>query len=96
RNYKAYGLWLNIHNGLEWTSGDILEQDAIQLHGTKECYTASEFDILDAYGKPFKYSHPKTGTITLDRKKHKAIVAVYVDGKPLDINGRYRYKDKRN
>ena len=94
RSVKGFGLYLNIHNGFEWLSGDALEKTTIQLHGTKDHYTESEFDIVDWDGKPIPYLQAKTGTVTFDRKAHTVVIAIYIDGKPFALNGRRSYRDK--
>ena len=93
RSYKVFGLLLGPHT-VEWGSGDAWEKTTIQLHGIKDHYTETEFDILDWNGKPDPLMQDKTGTVTLDRKSHTAVIAIYVKGEPFDLNGRHSYKDK--
>src|SRR5436190_8253210 len=89
RSLKGFGLFLNIHTGFEWLSGNALEKTTIQLHGTRDYYTESEFEIVDWDGKPISYLQAKTGTITFDRRSHTVVIAIYIDGRPFDGNGRY-------
>ncbi len=93
RSVKGFGLFLNIHTGFEWLSGDAYEKTAILLRGTKDHYTETEFDIVDWDGKPISYQ-AKTGTVTLDRETHSVVIAIYINGKPFSLNGRHSYKDK--
>jgi hypothetical protein len=95
RSLKGFGLFLNIHTGLEWLSGDAFEKITIQLHGTKERYTDSEFQIVDWDGKPISYLQAKTGTVTFDRNSHTVVIAIYIGGRPFAHNGRYSYRDKQ-
>ena len=94
RSVKGFGLFLNIHTGFEWLSGDACEKTTIQLHGTKDHYTETEFDIVDWDGKPIPYLQAKTGTVTLDQMAHTVVIAIYIDGKPFSLNGRHSYRDK--
>jgi hypothetical protein len=94
RSLKGSGLFLNIHTGFEWLTGDALEKTTIQFHGAKDHYTESEFEIVDWDGKPISYLQAKTGTVTFDRKSHTVLIAIHIDGRPFAHNGRYSYRDK--
>ena len=78
RSYKVFGLLLGPHT-VEWGSGDAWEKTTIQLHGTRDYYTESEFEIVDWDGKPISYLQAKTGTITFDRRSHTVVIAIYID-----------------
>ena len=95
RSVKVFGLIFSPHTGFEWSSGDAIEKDTLQFYGTKDHYTETEFDIVDWDGKPISYLQTKTGTVTFDRKAHTVFVAIYIDGKPFDLNGQHSYKDKK-
>jgi hypothetical protein len=94
RSVKGFGLWLNIHTGFEWLSGDALEKSSIRLHGARDHYTESEFDIVDWDGNPVSHNQDKKGTVTFDRKSHTVVIAIYINGRPFDANGRHSYREK--
>jgi len=91
----GFGLFPRIC-GFFWASGDALEKSTIQLNGVKDHYTESEFTIVDWDGKPIEHLRGKTGTVTFDRKSHVVVIKIYLGGKPLEINGRYSYREKRS
>ena len=64
----------------------------IVLHGTKEKYTETDFEILNADGTRRGKSEQTTGTITIERRKKIVHIDVRMRGEPFELNGRHRYK----
>lgn len=73
-------------------TGKATETDAqIKLHGIKDHYSASDFEILGSSGDPWSGIDDKS-FIALDRNSKTVRIKVYIKGKRSELNGRHHYK----
>jgi hypothetical protein len=73
-------------------TGKATETDAvIKLHGVKDRYSVSDFEILGSSGDLWSGIDDQS-YIALDKSSKTVRIKIYIKGKRSELNGRHHYK----